>query len=429
VTAASLREHPNNPRDLEAARRFFIDRGFDIISASPFGFSLRMTEEDATRVLGSALTRTALSDSGYWSDRYYFERAPGQGAIEKSSAAAAPALAVVPPHLYFAGAIPPRVPFHHLRLADLPLLTGASALHRQGVTGRGIRIVLIDSGTWLNHPFFQLSRYHVEASAAADCHAPPTTDSIGHGTAMLANLLAIAPDAEVQALKAGNNLICAYRQAVARAPDIICLGAGYDLLTLCRELSAIPEFVRVFQLEIAAAAVLGIVTVAPVGNGHLAFPGMHPDVISAGGVYIDHAGECFASDYCSAYMAPWYDARQCPDICGLSGLHPAAAYIMSPVPRGSQIDRDAWDFTGPTDAWSVIGGSSLFAAHVAAACALVIQKEGPLDADALRALLVQHGSKVNNGEQNVICVDIGVSPPSRDLAAPVVLQLAGLQHV
>src|SRR3546814_9812810 len=92
---------------------------------------------------------------------------------------------------------------------------------------------------------------------------------------------------------------------------------------------------------IAHATANGIVVVAPVGNGHLAFPGMHTDVICAGGVYIDRCSKPIASDYCSAYQDPWYENRWCPDLCGLSGLHPAAAYIMSPVPTGSQLDRDA----------------------------------------------------------------------------------------
>src|SRR3546814_13890511 len=97
---------------------------------------------------------------------------------------------------------------------------------------------------------------------------------------------------------------------------------------------------------------------------------MHTDVICAGGVYIDRCSKPIASDYSSAYQAPWYENRGCPDLCGLSGLHPAAAYIMSPVPTGSQIDRDACDPPGPPDSWSVIVGSSLCEAHLAGPCAL-----------------------------------------------------------
>src|SRR3546814_11106618 len=88
------------------------------------------------------------------------------------------------PHLFFTSPVPPTVPFHHLRLADLPLLTGAVALHRQGITGRDVRIVLVDSGAWLDHAFFRLSNYNVTVEAAADCPNNSPMDHIGHGTAV-----------------------------------------------------------------------------------------------------------------------------------------------------------------------------------------------------------------------------------------------------
>src|SRR3546814_4779172 len=60
----------------------------------------------------------------------------------------------------------------------------------------------------------------------------------------------------------------------------------------------VPLFAKPLEIEIAHATANGIVVVAPVGNGHLAFPGMHTDVICAGGVYIDRCSKPIASDYC-----------------------------------------------------------------------------------------------------------------------------------
>src|SRR3546814_11566555 len=100
-------------------------------------------------------------------------------------------LVIVQPHLFFTSPVPPTVPFHHLRLADLPLLTGAVALHRQGITGRDVRIFLVDSGAWLDHAFFRLSNYNVTLEAAAHCPTTYPMDHIGHGHAVLAQLFAM----------------------------------------------------------------------------------------------------------------------------------------------------------------------------------------------------------------------------------------------
>jgi len=60
------------------------------------------------------------------------------------------------------------------------------------------------------------------------------------------------------------------------------------------------------------------------------FLGMMPEVVSAGGVYIDENGEMQASDYASAFTSRIYSGRNVPDFCGLVGLLPHANYIMLP---------------------------------------------------------------------------------------------------
>src|SRR3546814_10248512 len=88
-----------------------------------------------------------VSDTGYWSDASRIALAADTD-WEQASVPGLRELVIVQPHLFFTSPVPPTVPFHHLRLADLPLLTGAVALHRQGITGRDVRIVLVDSGAW-----------------------------------------------------------------------------------------------------------------------------------------------------------------------------------------------------------------------------------------------------------------------------------------
>jgi hypothetical protein len=67
---------------------------------------------------------------------------------------------------------------------------------------------------------------------------------------------------------------------------------------------------------------------------------MMPDVISAGGVFVDKEGSMQASDYASAFPSKIYPGRSVPDLCGLVGMLPRATYIMLPVPPGSETDRE-----------------------------------------------------------------------------------------
>jgi len=46
----------------------------------------------------------------------------------------------------------------------------------------------------------------------------------------------------------------------------------------------------------------------------------HPDVISAGGVYMEPDGSMRASDYASGFASNIYNGRNVPDLSGLVGM-------------------------------------------------------------------------------------------------------------
>ena len=122
------------------------------------------------------------------------------------------------------------------------------------------------------------------------------------------------------------------------------------------------------------------------GNGHVGFPG-HPDVISAGGVFMDKDESLRASNYASGFMSVVYPNRRVPDLSGLVGMKPKAIYIMLPVQPGD-IDslpwNDPWaglqggtfpngDETANNDGWGAFSGTSAAAPQLAGAAALVKQ--------------------------------------------------------
>ena len=125
----------------------------------------------------------------------------------------------------------------------------------------------------------------------------------------------------------------AFNAAVGLGPHIITCSWGSSTNG---PLSAADQ---VLAAAIAAAVASGIIVIFSAGNGHAGFPGQHPDVISAGGVFMNPDETLQASNYASGFLSQIYPGRQCPDVCGLVGMKPKAIYIMLPVEPGDDIDR------------------------------------------------------------------------------------------
>jgi len=143
------------------------------------------------------------------------------------------------------------------------------------------------------------------------------------------------------------------------------------------------------------------------GNGHFSFPGMMPDVISAGGVYVAQNGDMQASDYASAFDSKIYSGRHVPDCCGLVGMQPHASYIMLPIPSGCEIDSETsqptdgqGDGTLPNDGWGVFSGTSAAAPQVAGICALLLEKNPGLTPADIKAVLRRTARGVLVGSAN-----------------------------
>ena len=124
----------------------------------------------------------------------------------------------------------------------------------------------------------------------------------------------------------------AFNAAVGLGPHIITCSWGSSTNG---PLSAADQ---VLAAAIAAAVASGIIVIFSAGNGHAGFPGQHPDVISAGGVFMNPDETLQASNYSSGFLSQIYPSRQCPDVCGLVGMKPKAIYIMLPLEPGDDID-------------------------------------------------------------------------------------------
>ena len=287
---------------------------------------------------------------------------------------------------------PPVKEYWHLDVpAGVSLGINADRVHRSGITGSGVRVVMVDTG-WHRHPFFVERGYRTGAVKLGPGAQDPDVDEDGHGTGESANVFAVAPDVEFTMVKMGPiNSTGAFKAAVALGPDIISCSWGRS-----RPFAPLSAADQALAAAVASAVRQGIITVFAAGNGHWAFPGQHPDVLSAGGVFAHPDGSLEASDYASGFASPIYPGRNVPDVCGMVGKMPEARYIMLPVQPGGKADDTGaggehpdLDETAPGDGWAVFSGTSAAAPQLAGVCALMKQASPDLSPLQARNALKQ----------------------------------------
>lgn len=308
-------------------------------------------------------------------------------------------VAIEEPVILFENAFAPPLDYWHLDVpGDVSLGCNADKAHRSGITGKGIKVAMVDTGHYA-HPFFSSRGYRVEPVTLGPGATNPANDEHGHGTAESANIFAVAPDVTLYPVKAApGNSKAAFDSAVALNPDIITCSWGWSTNG---PLSAIQQSLAV---SVAAAVASGIVVIFSAGNGHFGFPGQHPDVISAGGVYWAEDDSLQASNYSSGFMSMIYPGRRVPDVCGLVGQTPGARYITLPVEPGDTIDRGApggnhpnGDETTATDGWASISGTSAAAPQLAGAVALIKQACSRLSPAGIRTILKDTAIDITTG--------------------------------
>lgn len=285
----------------------------------------------------------------------------------------------------------------------------AHLAHQQGITGKGIHVVMVDSG-WYPHPFFSKHNYNVQVHLA-NGSSDRDVDLSGHGTGESANLLAIAPEIKLTMVKAdvalggkGKNVnsIGALREAIALQPDIISCSWGSD-----ERKGEISPYNRVLAATVSEAIRRGIIVVFSAGNGQWGFPGQHPEVIAAGGAFIylngSLKGKIEASSYASSFVSRIYPNRQVPDVCGLVGQLPHGSYIMLPVPPSCEADRRmalARDGTEESDGWAAFSGTSAAAPQLAGICALMKQVNPKLTPAQAKQILEDTARDAVDGSSN-----------------------------
>ncbi len=292
---------------------------------------------------------------------------------------------------------------HHLRVPDdLAHYLGATAAHRRGWTGEGIKIAVIDSGFW-PHPFYASRNYQI--TRIPTVHEPePEVDLYGHGTAQLASILSIAPNAEVIAIKCLNPDPCtALEIALHYSPHIINCAWGFDI-DQDHPSGALPEEYWRLEKLIRQTSEAGITWVAAAGNGQYPFPANMPEVLSAGGAYLNPQGQFEISNLSSRFESQIYPGRTVPDLCGISGNLPHGRLLLVPVPPSSRLaKRKNWK--SPLRGWALFSGTSGATGMISGAVALlqqILPLASPLE---LKQLLIKTARLLPHSDCRVLDLD------------------------
>lgn len=199
-----------------------------------------------------------------------------------------------------------------------------------------------------------------------------------------------------------------FYKAIAQGPQVITNSWGYniDSMTWLQLKALDPAFynyLKTLEAAVANAVAKGIVVCFSAGNGHLSFPGNHPDVISVGGVHPNYPflsyDDLEASNYASSFNSKFYPGRHVPDLCGLTGKKTAAGtapLIMLPVQSGCQLDLPNTGSKG--DGWGIFSGTSAACPQVAGVVALLLEKKSNLTPAQVKDKLIKSAIDVKKGK-------------------------------
>lgn len=388
------------------------EAGFDILQISPLTINIAGSPATYKKAFNTEIvvedrkTLKSVGDDEGDNVAQFLETPENEipGLIETSGTIfenAIEGVALEEPRYYMAPSMfPPLKSYWHLDVpAGVSLGCNADKAHRTGITGKGVKVAMVDSG-WYKHPFFVGRGYNVSPVVLGPGAANPLKDESGHGTGESANIFSLAPDAQLLPVKMSFvNAIGAFNAAAGLKPDIITCSWGSD-----KKFGPLSASDMALATAIAAAVASGITVIFSAGNGHWGFPGQHPDVISAGGVFMDKDESLKASNYASGFMSNIYPGRRVPDLSGLVGMLPKAIYIMLPLEPNDQIDvsnaggaHPNGDETTNNDGWAAFSGTSAAAPQLAGAAALIKQACPKLKPADIKDILRKTARDVTTG--------------------------------
>jgi len=230
---------------------------------------------------------------------------------------------------------------------------GFTKLYEVGITGKGIRVGIMDSGVYAEHPW--LKGRVVVARSAFDYE--DEKDYFGHGTHVAGIIAKLAPDASLYSYKILDSkgggdlftLIKGFDWAVNDRVNVVNLSLGSPV-------NCCFSTIRLLHDSSKEMGVFPIYAVGNFGEGRVACPAMIEDTIAVGSVDVD----CSIADFTSRGPGCFFYRR--PDTYAFGGG--SKSCVIS-----------AWTPLSKTrpGMYACVRGTSQAAPQVTAATALFIQ--------------------------------------------------------
>lgn len=395
-------------RSMQRAIRTFEDRAIQPEATPLKRLTVELDDSELREMFGDVAmtTHQSATDDGRSLTMTETYRVPGQQLQVPDALSDSVAFAYVPrPVEFFSpNTIPPIEHIYHMRLSDVTTALNALRCHRNDWTGRGIKVAMADTGFML-HPYFIRAGARLIPTEAPGS-GPADVDTSGHGTGEAANIFAIAPDCTVFGVKHGSSSAATLETCIAQKPDVMTNSWGYSIDSQSRDELRDNDpnmFFELLDLEvvIASAVTSGITVLFSAGNGHLAFPASHPDVIAVGGVTVNEDGSLEASNYASAFQSKLYPGQNIPDFCGIVGRsepRPQSAHIMLPVPPNSNLDGANFPSGANGTGWGIFSGTSAACPQAAGVVALLKQIAKNLSPAQVRQVMAARSVDITKGQ-------------------------------
>ena len=254
-------------------------------------------------------------------------------------------------------------------------VTRAEAVHsrwKPGEPREPVRAAVIDTG-FAQHRYFEQRAYRITRVAAPDTNQPDV-DPRSHGTFVLANLLACAPECDAFGVKFLNIDIAFGTAMLIAGVRVISVSWVFETGS-----EPVPDWVLTLEfLILVAVKKLGIVVVVGSGNAtNETTPARLPHVVAVGGVAVDNAFSLRAWPQSTSFASRRDPARVVPDLCGV------ASQINLPMAPAGMECRE--------------GATSCATPQVAGVAVLLLQKNRRLTAFEVKALLMLGARDVRFG--------------------------------
>ena len=407
LTTSTLSEFAPSPENARLALAKAANLGIVANETEGKNLSGFITEAEFNKTFGSPLKEikysSELSERVVTKDAYLAPQ--GEIKVPKELKDVIDFVYVPTPPLFFGlNSVPPQSSVYHLRVEDVARILRACRCHRQGWTGRGVRVAMADSG-FARHPFFDQYDFNI-TRVSTPSTSSPEIDTSGHGTGESANVLVTAPDCIFFGVKHDDYSAEALETSLAQNPKVITNSWGWDVdrQSLDSLRNSNPNlYNEVVDIEriIKDAIASGVTIVFSAGNGHRAFPGSLPEVISAGGTSVSATGEFSASSYASSFVSGFYPNRSVPDFCGIvgeSGNAPLKGHIMLPVPNGCELEGDNMTLAQKNKGWGIFSGTSAAAPQIAGVVALMLSVNPNLNPSEIKGILSSTATDVQEGK-------------------------------